>query len=415
MGRGDATAAVQDLRTVLRDQPELVEGHALLGQAHLALGEGTLARESLEKAAALDPRRGDVRRALARLDAMEGHPNDARERLATILKASPKDVETLRLLLDLDVNQQDWPQAERTLARLREAGDAPAVLAMAEGRVHQARKHWDQARAAYERAIAAAPDAPEPLLAVVQVDLASGKPDQAEARLRRLIAARPDHPYAHGILGSVLLAQRDQDAAEREFREASRIKAEWLAPWIDLASLKVAQKKPSEAVSVLEAGLKTHPRSEQLRLLLAGALSDDDRTTDQAIAEYDTILQQNPKSVVAANNLAVLLADRKGDPKSLARALALTKDFERTAPNPLFLDTLGWVYVKLGQANDAVRLLKPVADKAPEEPVVNYHLGMAYHRAGDMGQAKIYLAKALETGRPFSGADETRTILAQIQ
>jgi predicted Zn-dependent protease len=119
--------------------------------------------------------------------------------------------------------------------------------------------------------------------------------------------------------------------------------------------------------------------------------------------------------VVAANNLAVLLADRKGDPKSLARALALTKDFERTAPNPLFLDTLGWVYVKLGQANDAIRLLKPVVEKAPDEPEVNYHLGMAYHRAGDMGQAKIYLAKALDSGRPFSGVDETRATLAQIR
>jgi tetratricopeptide (TPR) repeat protein len=284
---------------------------------------------------------------------------------------------------------------------------------MTEGRVRQVRKQYDQARAAYERANSAAPDALEPLVALTQLDLSTGKSEQAKARLVRLIATRPGHPYAHGIVGSVLLAEKDQQAAEREWREATKIKPDWLVPWINLASLKAGQQRRTEAATVLQTGLTANPRSEQLRLLLAGVLSDDGRT-DQAIAEYETILQQNPKSAVAANNLAVLLTDRKGDSKSLVRALALTKDFERTASNPMFLDTLGWVYTKLGQSDDAVRLLKPAAEKAPGEPVVNYHLGMAYHQAGDKKQAKVYLAKALETGRAFSGADEARTALAAI-
>ena len=413
LARGDAIDAVQDLRTVLRDQPDLVEAHALLGQAHVSLGEEALARESLEKAAALDPHRAEVRRTLARLDLAEGHPKEARERLEAILNTTPNDVESLRGLLDVNISERNWPQVERTLVRLRDADNVPGSFAMTEGRVRQVRKQYDQARAAYERANSAAPDALEPLVALTQLDLSTGKSEQAKARLVRLIAARPGHPYAHGIVGSVLLAEKDQQAAEREWREATKIKPDWLVPWINLASLKAGQQRRTEAATVLQTGLTANPRSEQLRLLLAGVLSDDGRT-DQAIAEYETILQQNPKSAVAANNLAVLLTDRKGDSKSLVRALALTKDFERTASNPMFLDTLGWVYTKLGQSDDAVRLLKPAAEKAPGEPVVNYHLGMAYHQAGDKKQAKVYLAKALETGRAFSGADEARTALAAI-
>ena len=64
---------------------------------------------------------------------------------------------------------------------------------------------------------------------------------------------------------------------------------------------------------------------------------------------------------------------------------------------------------------DAVRLLKSVVEKSPNEPVVNYHLGIAYHRAGDVKQAEVYLAKAVQAGRPFFGADDARAVLDQIQ
>jgi Tfp pilus assembly protein PilF len=414
LGRGDAGAAVQDLRTVLRDQPDSVEAYALLGHAHAALGENSLARESLEKAAALDPRRADVRRSLARLDAAEGKTREARARLDALLNDAPADVEALRMALSLDVAEKHWSRGEQTLARLKDAGDAPVTLAMAEGQIAQSRDQLDRARAAYERAAAIDRDSGEPLLALTELDMRSARVEQAHARLTRLIADRPDHPYAHGILGSVLRAKKDDVGAEREFREAVRIKPDWLVPWVNLAGLKSARKQPDQAVLVLEAGLTANPRSEELRLLLAGLLNERG-DVEQTIAQYDAILKENPKSVIAANNLAQLLADRKGDPQSLARALALAKGFEDRTKSPALLDTAGWVYLKVGQTNDAIRLLTAAAKQLPEEPVVNYHLGMAHHRAGDAQQAKAYLTKSLKSGRTFAGDEEAKALLASLR
>jgi predicted Zn-dependent protease len=414
LSRGEATAAVQDLRTVLRDQPDSVEAYVLLGHAHAALGENALARESLDKAALLDPRRADVGRALVRLDASEGRSHEARTRLDALLKDKPTDLEALRMALSFDVADKDWARAEQTLARLKAAGETPVNVAMTEARIARARNQPDRARAAFERAATLDPDNGEPLVALTELDMKAGRVDEAHARLTRLIADHPEHPYAHGIVGSVLRAKKDEAAAEREFREATRIKPDWLVPWVNLAGLKSAQQKPDEAVVVLEAGIAANPRSEELRLLLAGVFSERG-DVDRAIAQYDAILKDNPKALIAANNLAQLLADRKGDPQSLARALVLAKGFENATKNPALLDTAGWVYLKVGQTNDAIRLLTAAAEMLADEPVVNYHLGMAHHRAGDARQAEVYLAKSLRSGRAFTGDQEARTLLGSLR
>ena len=121
----------------------------------------------------------------------------------------------------------------------------------------------------------------------------------------------------------------------------------------------------------------------------------------------------NPRNVFSANNLASLLVDYKGDASSLQRAFILTRDFEKDAPHPLFLDTLGWVRLKMGHPDQALHLLKQAIAKAPDLPAINYHLGMALHQAGQTEQAKHYLYKALTSAEAFQGRREAEQLLAR--
>lgn len=414
LGRGEAREAVQAFRTVLKDQPERADVHAFLGQAYLMLGEARLARESLEKGASLNPRNLGARLNLVRLDAAEGNGKKARSRLDEILKEAPRDIDSLGFLLNLQVGEQEWPEAERTLARLREAGADPFLTEMAEGNLSQAREEWTKATAAFERAARLRPEAPDPLFSLIRIELNQGRAEAARERLRKVIAAHPDQPYAHGMLGEVLLLQKDPTGSEREFREAVRLKADWPTPWLHLATLKLSQKKPSDAAKILEEGLAVNPGADELRLMRASILADAGEV-DSAIREYERVLQEKPGSVPAANNLAVLLTDRKGDPQSLERALSLTRDFEKGAGNPILLDTLGWVYVKLGRGEEAVRILRRAVAKAPDQPAVNYHLGMAYFKRGELKEAKVHLAKAVDSKGVFHGVEEARKVLAKIE
>lgn len=412
--RGNGKDAIQAFRTVLKDRPELAEAHTLLGRAYLMTSDAALARESFERAVLLNPKLIEVHMTLAALDGSSGKFKEARARLESLLKLDPNNLQTLSVLLNLQATEKDWTATDQTLARARSAGADSSVADMTEGRLAEARQEWDRARQAFDRAVTAHPDAPEPLIALVQLDIKQKKTAQAKDRLEQVLARNPAHPYATGLLGEISLIGGDQAGAESGFREATRINPNWPTPWLHLAALKLSQKKGDEARELLESAVKTIPKSEELRLLLATTLNEAGQV-DRAIQEYEALLRQNPKALVAANNLASLLADQKGDPQSLARALVLTKEFEASAPNPYFLDTLGWVHLKLGHQDDALRIIQQAAAKAPDHPVLNYHLGIAHFKAGHTAEAKTHLLKAVASQKTFQGLDDAKSVLAQLQ
>lgn len=414
LARRNGKEAVQAFRTVLRDQPELASGHYLLGQAYQLTGETGLAKESFERAVALYPDQVEARRSLAVLESQSGRHQQARARLDDLLKQRPDDVAALDMLMTLDVATQNWQGAEQTLARLRRLSGDHYLAWLAEGRFYEAQRRLREAGRAYERAIASAPHEPEPLLALLKVETAQGRAARARMRLESLVADRPDHPFAHGLLGEVLALTGEREAAVHEYREAVRLNPKWITPWLNWATVFLSEKKPAMAAQIVENGLKVNPDSEELYMLLASAHSEEGQV-DAAMAAYEAVLRLNPRNVLAANNLAVLLTDRKGDPASLHKAFALSRDFEKEAPHPLFIDTLGWVRFKMGQQEEAVRLMKSAVDKAPNNSVLNYHLGIAYVRSGKSAEARTHLSKALKSPDTFEGRQEAEQILAQLK
>jgi len=74
-------------------------------------------------------------------------------------------------------------------------------------------------------------------------------------------------------------------------------------------------------------------------------------------------------------------------------------------------DTLGWVYYRKNVYTRAIVYLKEAAEKLPNQPMVRYHLGMAYHKNGNADLARKELTKALELDPKFKGNEEARAIL----
>lgn len=404
--------AVQAFRTVLRDQPELAHVQYLLGQAYLATGDSALARESFERSLALQPGLVDANLALATMESRSGQSQNARARLKAILTSHPDHRQAMELLFGLDLATGDWNHAASMLSRLRQVEGETAGTLMAEGKLYESRKEFAKAIAAYERAATKAIDAQGPLVAVVQLDLHNKQPERARRRLENIIAVHPDHPYAHGLMGEVLTLMGRRNQAMAHFREAIRINPRWLTPWLDAATLSIAQGQAEYAVRTLREGLNANPASEELHMLLASVLANQN-AVDEAIAAYDAVLRMNPRNILSANNLAALLADHKSDAPNLERAFLLSREFEKDAPHPLFLDTLAWVRLKMGHLEDALRIMRQAIVKAPDLPTLNYHLGAALYQSGRNSEAKVYLAKALKSTEQFQGRREAQQLLAR--
>ncbi len=413
MQKQDGRRAITAFRTIVKDQPENADGYLMLGEAYVLTQEPNLAREMFEKAIALNASLVRAQRALALLDLQDRRPVDAARRLDAILARDPNDAESLDLRLSIAVSTEDWPSADALVARLRQTRPNHYLTDMTEGAISEARHRYDDAGAFYERARVRNPNAPDPLVALAKTESAQGKGDRTRARLEALLKDEPTHLYAHGLLGELLVAGQRTEDGERHLREAVRLKPDWSQPWAALAAVEAASHREAQALRTLEDGIARTHGSLDLRMMVAALHTQADRI-DEAIRAYEQILHTHPQALLAANNLAALLVERKGDAQSLERALAVSKEFERAGDNPVLLDTLGFVHLKMGHGQEAVRLFTQAIGHAPNHPLLNYHLGLAYYELGDRPLAKKYLSAAMSTKDAFDGRAKAEALLAQL-
>ncbi len=160
-----------------RRESKIGRGHALAGQAAVALTEGDerKARKLVERATELAPDSGHVWTARARVDAAVGDPTQALDAWQRAWELTPAGAHV--------VVPEAWAWAseegvvadlvERMLATLRTVVHPPLVVALAE---RVARQHPDQAAAALERV---AEHSAAARLQLVRLRLARGQRDRA--------------------------------------------------------------------------------------------------------------------------------------------------------------------------------------------------------------------------------------------
>ena len=120
-------------------------------------------------------------------------------------------------------------------------------------------------------------------------------------------------------------------------------------------------------------------------------------TFGQAVEQYDRVLKAQPNSIQAVNNKAwILHSYLERSPKALELVVDLQK---RVSPAVLpgeFFDTVGAIQESVGRSRDAEQSYLDGLKKAPENPVLNFHLGRLL--AADTSRsykAKLHLSKAL--------------------
>jgi tetratricopeptide (TPR) repeat protein len=186
----------------------------------------------------------------------------------------------------------------------------------------------------------------------------------------------------------------------------------WAIPYRNLAAVLLKADRRDDAVAVMKQGIEATGGSNLLVTGLAG-LYEQSGDLDSAIGEYEKVLAGQPDSALAANNLAMVLAEYRDDPASLERARELVRPL-RNSNQPAFLDTVGWVEYKLGDFAQAQLFLEKAVEAAPDAGLLHFHLGMALHAAGNAVGAREHLQRALDLGREFKGAEEAEKVLAQL-
>jgi predicted Zn-dependent protease len=209
---------------------------------------------------------------------------------------------------------------------------------------------------------------------------------KAESEAKAALAKHPDDRSLRGMYASVLADEGKSDAAISEMTKLLADKAD-RDTWVSLAQVYEKAKRYGDMAKAIDEADKLSEGKEDKEniLFLRGAMFEKQKKYDEAEAEFRKLLAQNPDSAAALNYLGYMLADRG---VRLPEALELiTRAVARDPGNGAYLDSLGWVYYRLGRYGEAETQLKIAVDKTANDPTVHDHLGDVYYKQGKLKDA----------------------------
>jgi tetratricopeptide (TPR) repeat protein len=406
--------AITDLRTALSEEPGSAQASVLLARVHLKLGQTSLAYDQYVRAIDANPKQSSIALEYARLLIQARSFNKADEVLEDLLARSPNLVAAMEMQAQVKLSLQQWAEAEALANKIKAAGSKDAAASQILGLALQGQKEYDESIAAFTQAHEAAPSAAQPMVALIRSYVASGKTQEAKDFLVAVVRTNENNYAAQFLLGRLYMADKEFDKAVTAFAKAVAANPKLGIGHYALATTYLSQGDQAKAVEALQVGVEATPDNAALKITLAG-IHEKDGDYEAAIPLYEKVLGKLPDQPVARNNLASILADFKGDPESLSRALELATPLVESKV-PHFRDTLGWVYYKSGDNDQALAILEGVVRDQPELGVFQYHLGMTYLALGDGEKAKQALEKAVALGEesPFTGLDEAKSALQSM-
>jgi tetratricopeptide (TPR) repeat protein len=413
LAKGDGAKSVAVLDRLNQTYPNNEIVKYQLAQAYLVNNNPAQAIAMLEQVVAARPNFAEAILQLAQLNLQSGKPLPVVTALEDLLKKRP-DLQQARLIL-ADAYQavgrlDDAANLFRDQIKGEQQSAADPYFLL--GTVLRGQKKNSEARQAFEKAVELEPDNILAIEQLVDLDLESKNFPLAERRVQQQLEKNPSSPAAYFVAGKVNTAQGQWDKAASAFQKAIDLDPKFSKAYELLISTYFAANKLPEAVTQLESLLAKNP--EDLRALLMLALVNE-RQKDFAKAreDYERILSKNPNFLPALNNLAYLDTENFND---LDKAYELAQKAHNLLPGDgATTDTLGWVLYKRGDYQQALIFLQQAAAKVANNPVIQFHLGMAFYMTGQPDAARIAFERAAHSSADFPEKSEAQKRLASLQ
>jgi tetratricopeptide (TPR) repeat protein len=176
--------------------------------------------------------------------------------------------------------------------------------------------------------------------------------------------------------------------------------------------MRLKHWKDSEDAIEQAEKLATRPEEKEYIHFLQGSIYERQKKYDQAEQSFRQVLQQDPNNSMTLNYLGYMLADRN---VHLEEALTLVKKALDLDPqNYNYIDSLGWVYFKLGNYDQAEENLRRAADKSPNDATIQDHLGELYARTNRFKLAAAHWEHALDEWNKSVPADVDQQDVARV-
>jgi Flp pilus assembly protein TadD len=259
---------------------------------------------------------------------------------------------------------------------------------------------------AMETAVKLSPNDVDVKMAQVSMLMAQGNMDAAVASARAFRTANP------GTEGDILLADtldraklRDEAVSVLNKSQSDKPSRAVLLRLTRLAAQANDHKRVDDLIS---NWLSSNPTDNVVRTEYATLLMQQNDSA-RAIAQYQTVLKQDPNNVVALNNLGWLL--QTSDPK---RAISLLTQAQKLSPNSADVaDTLGWVKLQQKDTAGGLALLNRAHTLQPRDAEITYHLVVAMDANAQREPARQLLKTLLVSGGAFKDKPAAAKLAAE--
>src|SRR6202142_2044127 len=392
---GQADAALEQYKVIADANPEDAQTYVRIAEIYRKQGKFDPALENLKKAATMVPDSIEVPYNIASIYQAQGRYDEAIPIMRDLLKKTEKTdgnysgssksnravfLERLGLIYRDQGNNQAANEVFRQMIALGgedniERGYQQVIDTWREA------KEWQKATDIAKEAVQKLPSSLDlkMVLAAQQADM--GKADEALKDVHALLKGNPEDRQVYITLAQMNTRLRRFGDAEQDLDKAEQ--------------------------------LATKADDKEYVWFLRGSTFEREKRYSDAEVQFKKVLASDPEHASALNYLGYMLADQN---QALDEALGYIKKAVDLDPaNGAYLDSLGWVYFRLGKYDLAEENLLKASQKINTDPTVHDHLGDLYQKTGRLKMAVTNWDRALNEWNRTIAAEVDPADVARVQ
>ena len=387
MVEGDLPTALSQANSAVTMSPESAPAHFVFASASERNGDQARAKSEVELAIEKDPGFVPARLMAAEQALADRNPDAAEVHAALVVRNEPANLRALLLYARILRAQRRYLpamlMARRALAVDASSAEAYCIM----GQIDVDTRDAGGALVDYEQAVLLAPHSHEAIQGLVNVYRFGQVRRPMLRKMERVANNPPSSATLMETAGRLYAQHRWYDDATRCLRAAAAMDPE-RAP-----ALTALARTYLNAGNTQEAQRAAADADRAWAEMLEGGEALERSDLGTAMHSYESALQHGENSGATANNLAWVYAQRS---INLDRALELAKTAHQLLPRDLgVMDTLGFVYLRRREYNQAIQTFETALDLQQAEHVagtpiaeLRQHLAEAYRQAGRTSDAE---------------------------
>lgn len=384
----DTRTRLQELLKRTPDSPMALE---LAGATEYQLGAWSQAELYAQRALQNEPQLRVARQVLLMTHLRTGDVDKALAMLPADLATNNSDPGLLALAGEAYMLKGDTAQAQQYFSRAArlDPTDASkrtslAVSTIASGRADEGM--------ALLRDIASTDTGVMADMALINAHIHAREWDQALAAIDALSRKRASDPMPAQMRGRVLLMRGDRSGARTAFERAQQLDTRYFPATAALVSLDLAERKPAEARTRLQALLKDQPRHPQALM----ALAEVEASSGAAPATVADLIREAIKAAPNDKAPHLMLVEHHLRHQDTRAALVAAQSAASILPEvPEVIDALGRAQSAAGDHQQAKSTFGKLGVMLPRSPLPHLRMATVLSATGDTAGAQQSLRSAL--------------------